>query len=213
MVSTATQGATTSENVASLSSQDSPMDDPVFLHHAESPTVQAWIRCDNMVGTWLTNSLLTKLQTSIIYEDTTLEIWADLRNRFAQSNGPRIYNLQKEIADLHQGEVSRLSDLQVRESVLKFLMGLNESFSQVRSQVLLMDSLPFVNKVYALLIQEAMQRSVPHQSGVKVDSTALVAKMQTFNAGITSGGNGVKGKDKPICTHCGKIGHIADKCY
>ena len=167
-----------------------------------------------------------------------MEIWTDLRNQFAQSNGPRIYNLQKEIVDLHQGEVSitnfftqlkvlwdqlqsyspfptctcgkcvcnvnkRLSDLQVRESVLKFLMGLNDSFSQVRSQVLLMDPLPFVSKVYALLIQEEMQRSVTNQSSVKVDSTALVAKMQNFNAGITSGGNGVKGKDKPVCTHCG----------
>ena len=298
MASAATQGATASENATSLSSQDSPMDDPLFLHHAESPStvlvtqpliggenysawaravrkalltknklgfidgsltlsspmvstpsaVQAWIRCDNMVGTWLTNSVSPKLQASIIYEDVALEIWTDLKNRFAQSNGPRIYNLQKEIADLHQGEVpitdfftqlkvlwdqlqslspfpsctcgkcvcnvnKRLSDLQVRESVLKFLMGLNDSFSQVRSQVLLMDPLPFVSKVYALLIQEEMQRSVTNQSSVKVDSTALVAKMQNFNAGITSGGNGVKGKDKPICTHCGKTGHIADKCY
>ena len=36
--------------------------------------VQAWIRCDNMVGTWLTNSVSPKLQASIIYEDTALEI-------------------------------------------------------------------------------------------------------------------------------------------
>ena len=107
----------------------------------------------------------------------------------------------------------RLSDLQVRESVMKFLMGLNDSFSQVRSQVLLMDPLSSVRKVYALLIQEEMQRSVPNHFGVKVDSTALVAKMQNFNAGNSSGGNGVKGKDKPVCTHCGKTGHIADKCY
>ena len=298
MASAATQGATASENATSLSSQDSPMDDPLFLHHAESPStvlvtqpliggenysawaravrkalltknklgfidgsltlsspmvstpsaVQAWIRCDNMVGTWLTNSVSPKLQASIIYEDTALEIWTDLKNRFAQSNGPRIYNLQKEIADLHQGEVpitdfftqlkvlwdqlqslspfpsctcgkcvcnvnKRLSDLQVRESVMKFLMGLNDSFSQVRSQVLLMDPLPSVSKFYALLIQEEMQRSVPNHFGVKVDSTALVAKMQNFNAGNSSGGNGVKGKDKPVCTHCGKTGHIADKCY
>ena len=32
--------------------------------------VQAWIRCDNMVDTWLTNSVSSKLQVSIIYEDT-----------------------------------------------------------------------------------------------------------------------------------------------
>ena len=74
-----------------------------------------------------------------------------------------------------------------------------------------MDLLPSVSKVYALLIQEEMQRSVSNQSSVEVDSTALVAKMQNFNA--NSSDNGVKGKDKPICTHCGKTGHITNKCY
>ena len=128
--------------------------------------VQAWIRCDNMVGTWLTNSVSPKLQSSIIYEDTTLEIWNDLKNRFAQTNGPRVFNLQKDIAELHQGELSitdfftqlkvfwdqlqnlslfptctygkcicninkKLTDLQIRESIIKFQMGMNDSFSQV----------------------------------------------------------------------------------
>ena len=147
--------ASTSVNPSS-SSQESPMDDPLFLHHAENPSlvlvtqpliggenyatgaravrkalltknklgfidgtltlssslvstpsnVQAWIRCDNMVGTWLTNSVSPKLQASIIYEDTALEIWNDLKNRFAQTNGPRVFNLQKDIAELHQGEMS-----------------------------------------------------------------------------------------------------------
>ena len=59
-----------------------------------------------MVGTWLTNSVPTKLQASIIYEDTALEICNDLKNRFAQTNGPRVFNLQKEIVELHQGEMT-----------------------------------------------------------------------------------------------------------
>ena len=104
------------------------MDDPLFLHHVESPStilvtqpltggenysvwaqvvrkalltknklgfidgtltlslplvssplaMQAWIKCDNMVGTWLTNLVSPKLQSSIIYEDTNSEIWNDL---------------------------------------------------------------------------------------------------------------------------------------
>ena len=113
MASAATQGATTSENATSFSSQDSPMDDPLFLHHAESPSivlvtqpliggenystwaqavrtvlltknklgfidgsltlsspmvstpsaVQAWIRCDNMVGTWRSEEHTSELQS------------------------------------------------------------------------------------------------------------------------------------------------------
>ena len=48
----------------------------------------------------------------------------------------------------------RLIDLQIKESVMTFLMGLNDSFSQVRSQVLLMEPIPSLSKVYSLLIQE-----------------------------------------------------------
>ena len=41
---------------------------------------QAWIHADNMVGTWIINSVSPKLQGSIIYRDTTLEIWTDLQD-------------------------------------------------------------------------------------------------------------------------------------
>ena len=41
-------------------------------------TVQAWIRADNIVGTWIINSVSPKLQGSIIYGDTAFEIWIEL---------------------------------------------------------------------------------------------------------------------------------------
>ena len=59
---------------------------------------------------------------------------------------------------------------------MKFLMGVNDSFSQVRTQILFMDPFPFVSKVYSLLIQEETQRSTTHCFNPKVESTALIAK-------------------------------------
>ena len=82
-----------------------------------------------------------------------------------------------------------------------------------------MDPLPSISKVYSLLIQEEMQRSITNSFGVKVTSIQLliVAKMHSFNANLGSKlgrtSNGGKGKDKPVCTHCGKTSHTADKCY
>ena len=59
-----------------------------------SPTVaQAWIRADNMVGTWIINSVSPKVQASIIYRDTALEIWTDLRDTFSQGNGTKVINI------------------------------------------------------------------------------------------------------------------------
>ena len=51
-----------------------------------STAAQAWIRVDNMVGTWIINSVSPNLQASITYRDTTLEIWIDLKDAFSQGN-------------------------------------------------------------------------------------------------------------------------------
>ena len=45
-------------------------------------------------------------------------------------------------------------ELYSQERVLQFLMGLNDSFFTVRAQILLMDPLPSINKVFSLIIQE-----------------------------------------------------------
>ena len=41
---------------------------------------------------------------------------------------------------------------------MQFLMGLSESFAQIKGQILLMEPIPQINKVYSLLIQEEAQR-------------------------------------------------------
>ena len=98
---------------------------------------------------------------------------------------------------------------------MKFVMGMNDSFSQVRTQVLPMDPIPSLSKVYSLLLQEETTRSIPNASVVKVDSTILAAKVSIDH--VTHGSNlansGGKAKDRPVCTHCGKTGHTVDKCY
>ena len=45
---------------------------------------------------------------------------------------------------------------------MSFLMGLNDSFSQIRGQLLLIDPLPPINKVFSLISQEKRQRNVSH---------------------------------------------------
>ena len=70
-----------------------------------SPAASTCDRLLVLLGSYFANSVSPKLQASIIYEDTALEIWNDLKIGFAQTNGPRVFNLQKDIAKLHQGEM------------------------------------------------------------------------------------------------------------
>nr|GEZ49066.1 cysteine-rich RLK (receptor-like protein kinase) 8 [Tanacetum cinerariifolium] len=53
------------------------------------------------------------------------------------------------------------SERDQRKRLIQFLMGLDESYTNVRGQILLIQPLPLVSKAYSMLRQEEMQREVP----------------------------------------------------
>lgn len=69
-------------------------------------TNPTWIRCDNMVGSWLMKAVSPQIGASIGYRDTALDIWNDLRETQSQGNGPRVFQLQKDITGINQGDSS-----------------------------------------------------------------------------------------------------------
>ena len=54
---------------------------------------QAWSKCNSMISSWIWNSVSPHLTASVIYRDTTFEVWNTLKKRFSQANGPRISQL------------------------------------------------------------------------------------------------------------------------
>jgi hypothetical protein len=94
--------------------------------------------------------------------------------------------------------------------IFQFLLGLNESFSHIRSQILLMDLLPPINKVFSLVVQEESQRQIFIRSMSPNPVTSITKfvsiQQNRFPRQMTR-------KDKPVCTHCGIFGHTIDKCY
>ena len=56
---------------------------------------------------------------------------------------------------------------------MQFLMGLNESFDGIRSQILLLDPFPSVNKVYSMVLRIEKQREVSDLFTENLENTAL----------------------------------------
>ncbi|XP_019267483.1 PREDICTED: uncharacterized protein LOC109244795 [Nicotiana attenuata] len=63
-----------------------------------------WSRCNNMVTSWLLNSLTKEIGDSVIYSRTAKDLWGSLEHRFGQSSGAKLYHLQ--ISKLAQGSSS-----------------------------------------------------------------------------------------------------------
>lgn len=65
-----------------------------------------WIRNNSIVSSWILNSVSKDMVATLLYCPSAAAIWTNLRNRFAQQNGPKIYKLLKELSNVSQGDLS-----------------------------------------------------------------------------------------------------------
>lgn len=90
-------------------------------------------------------------------------------------------------------------------------MGLNDTFTHVREQILLTDPIPSIDRVLSLTLQEEKHCRVVWVSvSMLTESTALFNKNNSIN-----GNNKFykKQRSRPIFTHCSLTGHTIEKCY
>lgn len=88
--------------------------------------------------------------------------------------------------------------------LLQFLVGLNESYGHVRSQVLLKRPVLTVNKAYALVVQEESQHILGVTESNREPLTILAGKNQDLNQGFKARKLGL------ICEYCGYKGHLKE---
>ncbi|XP_043714481.1 uncharacterized protein LOC122662806 [Telopea speciosissima] len=199
-----------------------PMSDAAATEYAR------WIRVNDMVASWLLQSITPELAASVIYADSAHTIWAELQNRFSQPNTTKIYQIKQDIADWKQHNLSviayftklkglwdeltsyvslpdckcgashKLNAFIQQDYAMKFLQGLHESFAPLRSQVLLQDPLPSIAKLYSLALQEEKQREISSISSTKPEASTLISRGQ---------------KGRPHCDHCSMDGHTIHTCY
>lgn len=53
---------------------------------------EQWACCNNMVISWILNSLFRDIGESVIYSKTAKEMWDSLESRFGRSNGAKLFN-------------------------------------------------------------------------------------------------------------------------
>ncbi|KAL8137691.1 hypothetical protein V2J09_003692 [Rumex salicifolius] len=88
-------------------------------------------------------------------------------------------------------------------------MGLNDSFSVIRGNVLMINPPPSLDDVYNFVLQEEEQRSIRSpESHFEEDGTALISR-----GGGSSRRGGSSGGRSYFCDHCKRSGHTVDRCY
>ncbi|XP_010313567.2 uncharacterized protein [Solanum lycopersicum] len=161
-----------------------------------------WEKCNAVVLSWIMNAVRPGLLNSVVYASDARKVWLDLRESFDTlvQGTILIAEYYSRLRDLW-GEYDSLmpcpscpcpESKKFREHcdyqrLLQFLMGLNESYSSPRSQILMMSPIPMLNKAYALIIDRESQRNltsfVSNSSGL-IEGTSLYShKSNTYTSG------------------------------
>ncbi|XP_070020294.1 uncharacterized protein [Nicotiana sylvestris] len=160
---------------------------PLFLQPSDNSR-EDWERVNATVLTWIMNTVSPDLITRIVYADNAHEVWLDLEDRFNKDEHGSLIPSIPVIAGTRD-----FIEYLDQQKLFQFLMGLNESYRAIRSQILLQSPSPSVSCVFAILINEENQRKVClSNSQVNLasdmnDSTAFMntkdspAKFRKFN--------------------------------
>ncbi|XP_060200816.1 uncharacterized protein LOC132629096 [Lycium barbarum] len=254
---------------------------PLYIHSSDSPGMSLvnFIFDGRGFQGWRRTILIALLaKNKLGFIDGTCKMpdpdSSDLEQRFGQSNGAKLFHLQKELSGIVQGntdvagyytKIKRLwdeldslnadnkcncnctyrgKDKQNKclqdERLINFLMGLNDTYSSARSNILMLKPLPNLNHAYLLLLQDENQReSYVNANGYTGSSYFMAGKQANMNAhtdnqtyvvnqvyagqkyrGTNQGGweNGSQQRfqvkqNNFYCTYCKKTNHTREGFY
>ncbi|XP_058726649.1 uncharacterized protein LOC131598016 [Vicia villosa] len=119
--------------------------------------------------------------------------------------------------------ISKIRSYRESDKVIGFLKDLNDQYSAIRSQIMWMDLLPNLCKVYSLLVQQERQAITPiDEAKVLAISNSITYQQYQSKPNINSRGRGStrggrfsggKGRGNRICTRCGMTNHTIDTCF
>ncbi|CAL1354157.1 unnamed protein product [Linum trigynum] len=91
--------------------------------------------------------------------------------------------------------------------LLDFLIGLDESFSVVRTQLLSMKPTPSLGAAYQMAANDEQQRNLSQDTRPSMDAAAFQGKSDNLPSEPRTP------EGRPWCTHCEKPGHFKATCY
>ncbi|KAJ0920331.1 putative RNA-directed DNA polymerase [Helianthus annuus] len=198
-----------------------------------------WDRCNSVVLSWLLNSVSEELYLGQVFSKLASEVWIDLKETYDKVDGSIVYDLYKKINCITQNGSSvseyyhklntmwkqfdavlqlptcscqaakDFNDFSTLIKLMQFLMGLDDVYQPVRTNLLTREPLPSVKVAFSIVSREESHRN--SSVGSKTQNVSFASKTnQTFDQKKKE----FRGPNPNLkCTHCNKLGHTIDRCF
>ncbi|KAL2235582.1 uncharacterized protein LOC110012136 [Sesamum indicum] len=213
----------------------------------DKEAIERWQRNDYMVVSWILSSISKEIAEAFLYTNSAKDLWTNLETRFGESNGPLLYQIQREITSITQknstvavyftklkklwdelgsldplpvctcGASKKMSEKITSQKLIQFLMGLGDTYEQVKNQILLMDPLPTTAKACSMVHRIEKQMEVNFRTsevgreGVMAVQVAEIKGQENVKMNFKKGTT--LDKKHLQCDHCKKKGHVKEGCF
>lgn len=198
-----------------------------------------WDRVNAIVCSWILNSLSESIYIGHACSEFALDVWNELCETYYKADGSVVFNVHQQINSLTQGTLSvsdyfnkldglwkefdgltKCPDCTCEAAtssknhsklmkLMQFLSGLDDSYNQVKSHILIMEPLPDVRTAFSIISRE--------ESNQKHGNVSILSNKNQHSsafAGKFSDNKKFKGRNQNlICKNCGIKGHTIEKFY
>ena len=120
------------------------------------------------------------------------------------------------------GLLAKLHKEREDDCVIRFLRGLNDDYSQVRSQIMIMDPMPSIVRSFSMVLQHEREFLPMATTGSPQDSAAFSIQSGEISKSVSSnkplnGNNRSQNSKQPrnakFCEKCKKTNHTIETCF
>ncbi|GAU35284.1 hypothetical protein TSUD_274860 [Trifolium subterraneum] len=206
------------------------------------PTYEPWIRCNNLVLSWLMNSVISTISQSLVYTETASQAWDDLKARFSRTDRVCISSLQRDLYALRQDSLSvtefftKLKGIWEELELYRPIPNCSCTFQCVceamrnakkfREEDLVLLFLTGLNDHYGMVRSQILLMDhfpqlnsvfgmiIQHESlnGLDQIEDQTISGSINFARKPSSYGKYPPKTDK-LCTYCHKTNHVVENCY
>ncbi|XP_071699867.1 uncharacterized protein [Rutidosis leptorrhynchoides] len=208
-----------------------------------------WDRCNSVVLSWILGSMTEELYFGQIFSTYASVVCKELQETYDKVDASIVFNLHLKITTIKQNGTSiseyyhtlnslwKQYDAMVKlpectcagandfkehnkmSKLMKFLMGLDDVYMSVRSNILSKDPVHDVKSAYGIISREVSHRGVNIKDNKVSAYVAHTPKGNSanntkFSSNNRSGNNWNRGPNLSLkCSRCNKLGHTIDRCF
>ncbi|KAM1022842.1 hypothetical protein COP2_044953 [Malus domestica] len=207
--------------------------------NVSSTTYESWLSKDQLVMSWLLNSMERKIAEIFSYSESSFQLWKSVQEMYGnQNNAARVFQLKKDIASIqqdgkpfvqllgslkgmwneleayrpHTTDSNLLPKRAEEDKIFQLLSSLGSDYEDLRSHIIMNPEIPTFANVCVTIQREKVRKKVMN-TGTSTTSSEVRAYFSSEKKHFSSDKK-YKGRNPHLkYKHCDATGHVRDNCW